>query len=182
MDIELIPLKTEHLEIVRTWRNAKDVAQYMYTEDYISKQDQIRWFDRISVSKTHKYWIIYYNKIHVGVVYLYDIDARNKRAFWGFYLGDASIRGAGIGGKVEYHILSYVFDTLNLHKLCCEVLGSNEAVINMHKKFGFVEEGFFREHICKNDQFYDVYRLGILADDWKKLKESLKRRVYRERS
>ena len=89
------------------------------------------------------------------------------------------MRGAGIGGKVEYNILSYVFDTLKYHKLCCEVLGFNEVVIKMHKKFGFKEEGIFKEHIYKNNQFHHVYRLAIFRKDWLALRDALKERVYR---
>jgi UDP-4-amino-4,6-dideoxy-N-acetyl-beta-L-altrosamine N-acetyltransferase len=179
MDIELIPLNQEHLELVRKWRNSKEVGQYMYTDDFISPEQQLKWFKNVSTSDKYEYWMISYQDNLLGVVNLYDIDPRNKRTFWAFYLGDSSVRGVGIGGKVEYHILSYVFDELKFHKLCCEVLGFNEAVIKMHKKYGFKEEGIFKEHINKNNQFYDVYRLAIFNTDWEENKENIFKKVYR---
>ena len=181
MDIELVPMQKDHIEVVRKWRNSKEVSQYMYTEDIISSEAQQKWFEFISKSDKFKYWIIKYDNHLVGVANLSDIDYRNKSAFWAFYLGDTSVRGAGIGGKVEYHILKYVFEELGFHKLNCEVLGFNELVINMHKKFGFIEEGMFKEHIFKNDEYHDVYRLAIFANEWEKNKEALNNKVYRKK-
>jgi UDP-4-amino-4,6-dideoxy-N-acetyl-beta-L-altrosamine N-acetyltransferase len=180
-DIELIPMTDDHIELVRKWRNSKEVSQYMYTEDNISAESQKKWFDYISSSNKFKYWMISYDGRLLGVVNLYEIDYKNKSAFWAFYLGDTSVRGAGIGGKVEYNILKYVFDELNFHKLNCEVLGFNELVIKMHIKFGFVQEGIFKEHISKNNEYYDVYRLAIFAKDWQRNKETLFTKVYRKK-
>lgn len=48
----------------------------------------------------------------------------------------------------------------------CEVIETNQAVVKMHKKFGFVEEGFRRENIEKDGQRMGVYFLGITKADW----------------
>ena len=50
MDIKLVPMQKEHIELVREWRNSKEVSQYMYTENYISLEAQKEWFDFISNS------------------------------------------------------------------------------------------------------------------------------------
>ena len=39
-DIELIPLKEEHIEIIRNWRNSEDVSQYMYSDEFITPSMQ----------------------------------------------------------------------------------------------------------------------------------------------
>ena len=108
MDIELIPMKEDHIELVRKWRNSKEVSQYMYTEDIISFEAQKKWFEFISNSDKYIYWIVKYDNRLLGVVNLYEIDNRNKTAFWAFYLGDTSVRGAGIGGNscASMHLIS----------------------------------------------------------------------------
>jgi RimJ/RimL family protein N-acetyltransferase len=68
---------------------------------------------------------------------------------------------------MEALALDHVFDELNLHKLSCEVLAFNAPVINLHKKFGFEVEGIFREQYLIGGKFVDVYRLGILAAEWR---------------
>lgn len=54
-------------------------------------------------------------------------------------------------------------------KLNCEVIETNEAVVRLHVKFGFVEEGFRCENIVKNEQLIGVFFLGITRSDWEKV-------------
>jgi RimJ/RimL family protein N-acetyltransferase len=46
------------------------------------------------------------------------------------------------------------------------VLAFNAPVIKLHHKFGFVEEGVFRQHHKVDDTYIDIYRLGLLQVDW----------------
>ena len=48
----------------------------------------------------------------------------------------------------------------------CEVIETNGAVVKLHKKFGFMEEGFRRENIIKNIQRIGVFFLGLTKSDW----------------
>lgn len=67
---------------------------------------------------------------------------------------------------MEFLALERAFGVMSLHKLHCEVLDFNKAVINLHHKFGFKIEGVFREHHKVNDVFVDVHRMGILSSEW----------------
>ena len=66
-----------------------------------------------------------------------------------------------------------------MEKLNCEVIETNEAVVKLHKKFGFVEEGFRRENIIKNESRLGVFCLGLTKSDWEKMKETVKKRYER---
>ena len=173
----LRPLTAEHLELVRTWRNSPAVAQYMYTADPISAEQQQAWFGRISQDASVQYWLIYYQGRPVGVANLYAISRANRSCYWAFYLGDQDLRGSGIGAKVELAVLGYVFEELKLNKLSCEVFVTNEKVVAMHEKFGFRREAYFRQHIYKNGQYLDVVGLALLAREWQQLREPLRARI-----
>lgn len=177
-DIELIPLKKEDLELVRSWRNSPEVSQYMYTDDIISEESQKLWFKKIEKENNSIYWIIRFENEKIGVASLTDIDIKNSKCFWGFYLGTTDIRGKGIGAKIEYKILEYVFENLKLNKLCGEVLSFNENVIRMHEKFGFRREGYLINHIRKQDKFHDVVVIGLLSSEWHQLKEKLHEGIH----
>ncbi|MES2590497.1 MAG: UDP-4-amino-4,6-dideoxy-N-acetyl-beta-L-altrosamine N-acetyltransferase [Bacteroidota bacterium] len=179
MDIKLSPLTNDDLELIRNWRSSKEVADYMYTDGQISEEQQKNWYSKISKDETSKYWIIEYDNKKLGLAWLTDINKTLNSCFWAFYLGDTSVRGAGIGGKVEYQVLKYVFDELNLNKLRCEVFIFNESVIKMHEKFGFRREAFYREHCYKNGKFHDVVGLAILKSEWSFIKESIYEKVYK---
>lgn len=182
MDIKLVDVKEEDLEQIRIWRNSKEVSQYMYTSDEISSDQQKKWFDKIKSDASQKYWLIEYNGTKLGLVSIYNIKENFKHCSWAFYLGNTEVRGAGIGSKVEYTILNYVFETMQFNKLMCEVFTFNEKVIQMHKKFGFKQEGLYREHILKDGQYFDVAALAILKHEWDVIKESLKQSIYNRES
>lgn len=178
-DIELITIKEQDIELVRNWRNSKEVAKYMYTSDFISEDQQKKWFEKIKNDPTCRYWIILYEGKKLGLASITRIDNLSNSCYWAFYLGDNSNRGAGIGSKVEMNIIKYVFDELKLNKLCCEVFEFNESVIRMHEKFGFRREAFYRQHIYKNESYHNVVGLALLSDEWKIIKPYLYDFVYK---
>lgn len=178
MDIKLIEIKEEDLELIRNWRNSEEVSRYMYTSDQITPEQQLDWFTKIKNDDSQKYWLIEYDNIKLGLVSIYNIKQNFKHCSWAFYLGNSDVRGAGIGSKVEYTILNYVFEIMKFNKLMCEVFSFNEKVIQMHKKFGFQQEGLFREHILKDGKFFDVVALAILKCEWDLSKERLKESIY----
>ena len=178
MDIELIPLQETDIELVRNWRNSPGVAQYMYNETQITAEQQQKWFAKISQDPSCRYWIIAYEDKKVGLASITGIDTTLQSCYWAFYLGDTSIRGAGIGSKVEYNVIEYTFGELDLNKLRCEVFVTNDKVIKMHEKFGFRREAYYREHCIKGDQKLDVVGLALLRKDWSLLKEGFKNKIY----
>lgn len=177
-DITLIPLNETHLEKVRLWRNSEDVSKYMYTSEEISAEQQQNWYNKIKHDSTQKYWVINYEGKDLGLASIYSIKPSFKSCYWAFYLGDSSVRGAGIGAKVEYNILKTVFEEMQFNKLLCEVFVFNESVIKMHEKFGFRRESYFREHILKNDTFHDVVGLALLKKEWEILKPIHYKNIY----
>lgn len=169
--ISFVPLQENHLETVRNWRNSEAVSKYMYTSDTISEEQQKQWFAKISKDETQKYWVVYKNDSPLGLVSLYNIKPNFKTAYWAYYIGDIDRAGAGIGAKIEFKLITLVFEELQLNKLLCEVFTFNETVIKLHEKFGFEREGLFKQHIIKDNQYYDVVSLALFASKWDTLKD-----------
>ncbi len=178
MDIKLKPLTEVDIELVRMWRNSRDVAKYMYTENEISSDQQREWFASIQNRKDCEYWIIEYDGKKIGLANLVDINQTLQSCYWAFYLGEPAVRGAGIGSKIEYNVLTYVFDVLKLNKLRCEVFVENDTVIKMHEKFGFRREAYYREHCIKREKKLDVVGLAMLKQEWEQLKIIHHERIY----
>lgn len=177
-DIQLVPLEKDDIELVRKWRNSPEVYTYMYTEGGINQEQQEKWFQRISADQRSIYWIIEYSGKKMGVASINDINHTLQSCYWAFYLGEMGSRNAGIGAKVEYNVMRYVFEELNLNKLRCEVFVSNDKVINMHEKFGFRREAYYREHCIKGKAKLDVVGLAILKSEWLVLREVLRSKIY----
>jgi len=168
--IALRDVRPDDMNMIRKWRNLPKVADNMYTDHVISPEEHASWFSRVLEAPTCKYWIIVCDGEDVGVANLYAIDEINRRCYWGFYVVSPNVGGKSVGLQAEYAVLNYVFDHLKFEKLCCEVLSFNRGVMEMHRRFGFVQEGLFRKHVWKRGAFHDVVCLAILREEWQALR------------
>lgn len=168
MSYRLRLLRDSDLETVMAWRMKPEVTRYMYSDPQLTLHGQRLWFERISKSPRDRVWIIELldGARPVGLLSLSEIDPVHRRCAWAYYLGDTEVRGAGLAKSLELNVYAHVFDTLGLNKLWCEVLAFNDRVVSLHEKFGSQVEGRLRQHICKDGQFHDVVRMGIVRDDW----------------
>jgi UDP-4-amino-4,6-dideoxy-N-acetyl-beta-L-altrosamine N-acetyltransferase len=180
METTLQPILEAHLELIRTWRSSPEVAQYMFTDNQITSEEQKAWYKKIKNDTSSVYWIIQYGNRPVGVANLAGINPILDSCYWGFYLGDTSIKGVGIGARVEFMVIDYVFNTLKLNKLRGEVFAFNEKVLAMHEKFGFKREAYYREHCKKNGVYHDVVGIGLLKSEWEQVRDNLRRKIYGE--
>lgn len=150
---------------VREIRNQASVRSSMYTEHEIGLNEHLGWINRLKSDKKQiVYAVLNEEQRPIGVVSVNAIDELHKKSDWAFYL-DENERG-GLGAALEYNLIEYVFESLKLEKLNCEVIETNESVVRLHKKFGFLEEGFRRENIEKNGERIGVYFLGLTKSDW----------------
>lgn len=165
----------EDLEMMLLWRNAPSVRENMYTQHEISLAEHLSWWQRTKDREDQKYFVFENSGIPSGIVAFNAIDKENKNSSWAFYASPEAARGTG--SKMEFLALEYAFNSLDLHKLCCEVLEFNKAVIKLHKKFGFQAEGVFRDQYLINQSYTNVHCLGILKDEWNENKEVMLERI-----
>lgn len=170
--IRFIKLKEQHLEQVLEWRTSEEVTRYMITDIKKDMRNQLTWFEKISSSKTDKYWVISIKDKLVGLIYINDINFNHKRCSWGFYIGEEEYRM--YGGIIPLYLYHYVFTQLKLHKITAEIISENINVIKLNKLHGWREVGVYREHIYKNGKFYDLVLMELLKEDWEKNKKAQK--------
>lgn len=163
------------LPIMLTWINDPEAIQYFYNDEPISLPMQKKWFENyLKNIETDKIFIIEEKKFKtaIGMVSIYHIDWRNKKAEWGRFFLEKSFRGKGYGKEIERKIYDYCFTFLNLNKLYCEVFEFNTKVIDSHKKMGSCVEGILRQHVFKNGKYQNVVVMSILLDEYKKQYEN----------
>lgn len=175
----LRPVRDDDRDRLLAWRNLPEVARWMYSDHTITPEKHARWFAAAMADPARAYWVIHDGPRDLGLANLTAIDRAHRRAHWAFYIADPAARGKGIGGLVEFCVITHAFEGLGLDKLCCEVLAANPAVIELHKKFGFVQEGLFRRHVLKQGVAHDVVALALLRDDWEPLREPTRQRLQR---
>lgn len=157
------------LELMREWRNAPAVRGNMYTQHEISAEEHEQWWRAMLQRSDNKYFMYEYKGKPSGIVAFTNIDIVSSNSTWAFYAAEDAPKGTG--SRMEFLALEYAFEMLKLQKLCCEVLAYNSPVIKLHQKFGFKVEGVFRRQYFINNDYVDVYRLGILASEWEQIRE-----------
>lgn len=168
-------IEESEVELMLSWRNNPLIRMNMYNQHKITLEEHLAWWSKTLASKSEQYFMYELNEIPTGIIGFNNINKNNKNSAWAFYASPTAAKGSGT--KMEFLALEHAFNTLNLHKLYCEVLAFNAAVIKMHKKFGFSEEGIFREQYSKDNQFIDIYRLGILKNEWLLNRDTMKKKI-----
>ena len=171
---EITKCTDEQKKSVRKVRNQESVRKSMYTEHEILLNEHLAWVELLQSDNRQIVFVVLVDDLVSGVVSVNAIDRLNLKSDWAFYL-DANVRG-GLGAALEFGLINFVFQKVGLEKLNCEVIETNEAVVKLHKKFGFVEEGFRRENIIKNENRMGVFFLGLTKSDWEREKETVKNR------
>lgn len=172
MGLKLRQIDEKDLGMILNWRMMPEVTKYMYTDPQLTMDQQKQWFKKIMSSEKDIYWIIQMDGVDIGVISITEIDYRNGRCYWAYYIADMSFRGRGVAIQLECNVYDYAFERLKLHKVCCEVFCFNEKVILIHQKLGAVIEGTRKEHIYKDGQYFDIVQMGMDRDTWHSIRKN----------
>lgn len=174
--IELIPITsvdTESQFKIMDIRNEESVRKWMYTDHLIGANEHLKWINRLKINDKKIVFVVFNEeKKPLGVVSINDIDYLHSKADWAYFLTNTS-RG-GLGSALEFSILNFIFDTLQIEKINCEVIEGNNTVVKLHKKFHFQQEGFRHSNILKNDKRMGVHFLGLTKEDWLEKRDNVK--------
>ncbi|GLC87805.1 UDP-4-amino-4,6-dideoxy-N-acetyl-beta-L-altrosamine N-acetyltransferase [Lysinibacillus piscis] len=159
--------KLEEFDLAQVleWRTSEHVTQYMYTNIEKDLAKQYVWFEKISNDDTQYYWIIEVKGVPIGLISLNQIDRKNKKATFAYYIGDLSY--SIIAGRIHPYLYNFVFFELGLNKLYAEVMEGNDGMMKMHLHYGFTHVATFKEHIYKNNRFHNVEYFELIERHWK---------------
>jgi diamine N-acetyltransferase len=188
--VQLRAVEYEDLPLLVKWRNDPEIYQYFYEQEPLSLAMQKAWFEKLLQKPDERLWMIETREsaglegkdeprgTAIGTVGLVHMDWRSRKAEWGrFLIYPDAYRHGGYGSEVESLILRYIFDHMNMNRLQCEVFADNEHVIAMHQKFGFQQEGLFREYVFKEGRYRSVAYLALLRQDY--LSDAVQARIAR---
>ncbi|HEY9206263.1 MAG TPA: UDP-4-amino-4,6-dideoxy-N-acetyl-beta-L-altrosamine N-acetyltransferase [Candidatus Methanoperedens sp.] len=159
--INFINLTDEEKEMIRKWRNNKNIRKLMFSDHIISAEEHSNFIVKLKEDNKNFFWLVKNNEEPIGVISLNRTDFANKNAYLGLYVNpDYKVLGAGqiLMGCIK----KLAFDKINLHGLRLEVIDGNERAKNFFKKSGFTEEGRLKDFVIKDCRWQDVIVMGIL--------------------
>jgi len=151
------------LTTVLAWRNHPNVRRHMLTQHEITPEEHERWFVRTSCDRLKKLMIVEEGRRAFGFVQFSGVDAGGI-ADWGFYIEPGAARGSG--RKLGTMALGFAFRDLELHKVCGQALGVNDASIRFHRSHGFQQEGVLRDQRRVDGAYHDLICFGLLRHEW----------------
>lgn len=101
----------------------------------------------------------------IGTCTLFAFHAASRRAEIGYALG-RSYWGAGYMAEALTALITYAFDTLDLHRLEADIDPRNNASARLLERLGFQKEGHLRERWIVNDEISDTAWYGLLRREW----------------
>ena len=135
-------INKQDLDKIRNWRNAPNVRENMFTDHLISPEEHLAWWQKIGDNASRKVLMFVRNGIDEGVVLFFDIDRRKQSCHWGFYLSNVLNEmktRINTWQSLEKEAIDYAFSELRCKQIFCETFSFNKPVLEMHKRFGFVE-------------------------------------------
>lgn len=156
---------------IREIRNQPSIRRAMVTDHVISAPEHAAWLAWLEDDKSRIDFAVLMSGQVAGAASVSRLDRRHRSCDWAFYL-DEACRG-GLGTALEFALLDFVFNRLEMEKLNCEVIETNAAVLRLHRKFGFVEEGFRRSQIEKDGRRLGMHQLGLTRSDWRAARDDL---------
>ncbi len=153
MHMKSVRLNHEYLEILRVWRNDSENNRYFEIREFITADEQVKWFNELSESDY--YWIFLEENVPIGYGHLNIINLDSASV--GLMIGEKSYRSCGLGFSASKFLLHYAFDTLNLNSIVAKVHNENIESLAYNRYIGFenlkTDKGDFTYQILERKVF-----------------------------
>lgn len=166
--VRLDRLTEDKLELVRSWRNSPEVSRYMFSQDYITEEQQKKWYRKID-NENNLYFLIYYKNEYIGLVDMNDIDYDKKIGENGFYIAKEEYWNLGIiAYQVLFCLFDYWYDEMGMECVISRVLHSNNRAARLVSFIGSVPTELktdeFQEYRLYKDAYYNnINRLKLVS-------------------
>jgi len=164
--IFLRALEPSDVELLYKWENDPEIWKISQTLVPYSKYTLKQFVDSaqedIFTVKQVRFMInLMYTKETIGILDVFDIDFLNSRAGIGIII-DKNHRNQELGTEAVLLATTYLFNTLHLHQIYCNVVRYNEISLKLFQKCGFSAIGTKRDWVKTQNGFEDVIMLQLI--------------------
>lgn len=165
---QLRPMAPEDERRVLHWRNSKRVRSRMLHSEVIESQRHHKWFEEALGDPESVHWVFELDGVAVGLVYLDDVNRRDRTCRWGFYVGERGPRG--LGASMCRVALQEIFGCERMRSVSSAVLRDNEASRRLHERLGFEQA---RERWqARSSGSVPVVELTLTRERWERIRRT----------
>jgi RimJ/RimL family protein N-acetyltransferase len=128
---------------IRRWRNHPRVRRSSIFTDEITPEGHAQWWAAVQADPARSVLVFTYDGQDAGVVTFNDHDREAGTVEWGFFLDLDLLEESGdllrAWLALEQDAIDHAFDVLGVAELGGRTLAWNRPVLELHRRFGFVE-------------------------------------------
>lgn len=110
---------------------------------------------------------IFFDEKHIGNIKLGPIDKNHSIADISYVIGDKDFWGKGFTTQIINKVCEFGFNVQNLEKICAGTYELNVGSSRVLEKNNFQREGILRNQVIHNKKRYDVFKYGLLKNEFK---------------
>ena len=164
------PMELSDVKKFVYYLNDEKIKDYLSLVFPINQFLEEEWIRKNSISHNSLHFAVDVEGVLIGSVGLISIDWIARSAEFGIAIYDPNYWNRGIGTEVTQLMLKYAFEYLNLNRVWLQVFENNQRAIRVYEKCGFIQEGRMRQARYLKGQYLDVIIMGILADEYWRIK------------
>lgn len=164
--INLIILEERHLESLRQLRNDPTTLKFLTHMNFISSEQQKKWFQSVSLDQTRLYMAIEDKKGNfLGLVRSDEWDRLNRSVRIGVDIVP-KYRGKGFATEAYELFIPFLFDQQNMNRIWLLVADFNSAAIHLYEKLGFEQEGIQTDALYRDNRYCDYVMMSLLKGEY----------------
>jgi ribosomal-protein-alanine N-acetyltransferase len=145
------------------WLNDPEIYKYLETRGD-QTIESVKEFILKQIESKNYMWAITTkdNKKHIGNIKIDSINLSHGYAEYGILMGDKYEWGKSYAKEASKRVIDYFFhENFNLRKINLGVVSENISAVNLYRKLGFIQEGYFKNHLKYDNNYYDLIRMSI---------------------
>ncbi|MDQ5969246.1 MAG: hypothetical protein QG579_403 [Patescibacteria group bacterium] len=165
--VNLRPLQKSDIPALTRWINDPDVREFVTNSFPQTEKREESWYEKLgSDEKNIVMGIETKDGVLIGTMGIHNVNWIDRTGTTGALIGEKEYWNRGFGTDAKMVLLEYAFDTLNLRKICSDVISYNKRSLHYSLHCGYRIEGKRRKHVWRNGKFCDIIQLALFKEDW----------------
>ncbi len=165
--VNLRPFSKADIPTLTRWINDPGIRDFIAAYLPQTEKQEEEWFNKLGSSdKNIVLGIETKDGTLIGSMGVHEINWRDRVCSTGALIGEYEYWGKGYGTDAKMILLDYIFNRLNLHKVCSAVIEFNKRSLHYSLHCGYKIEGRKRKHIFCQGRYWTRIELGLFREDW----------------